>query len=249
MVTGCGTENDGGSAPNNSDGPPQVEPRSAYVVASMVVDGQARQPVARTRIILDFTDGTVTAKAGCNALFGRYTFDENGLEIARLGGTEMGCVQDRMQQDEMLGQLLPGHWEVTGTDPTTLSRDGAELTLSQEIVRQTELQGTTWMLDSLIEGATVESVPGKVVATIKLTQDGNLEFNDGCNSGGGSAQVTADTLLLGGLRTTLKGCLDADLARISKAYSRVLDGTVDYTLEGNRLTLTDGGSGLGFTVK
>lgn len=248
LAAACGDSED--PAPgDDGHGTPQGPPSGSYEVTSVTVAGQQREPVAGTTIRVDFNEGSVAIEAGCNHLRADYSYADPNLEIGDVGGTEMGCQQDRMDQDAMLGEVLAGTWRVDGSREVTLTKGDDAIVLRPFTVRNRELTGTTWRLDSLITGETVESVPARVTATLEVGDDGSLGFNDGCNSGGGSVEVTADTLRVGELRQTLKGCPGADLQRVGSAYSRVLQGTVGYRIDSDRLTLTKGGSGLGFTAK
>ena len=45
--------------------------------------------------------------AGCNSFFGDYTVNNDVFEISGMGGTEMGCETDLMEQDNWLVDFSP----------------------------------------------------------------------------------------------------------------------------------------------
>src|SRR3954453_10441445 len=89
--------------------------------------------VPGTQVQLSFTDGRLTARAGCNTMAGAISLDNGTLVTSRgLAVTEMGCPEPRMKQDEWLANLLTGRPHVTlDGDQLVLSRGATTLTLTQ----------------------------------------------------------------------------------------------------------------------
>ncbi|WP_199422861.1 META domain-containing protein [Actinotalea solisilvae] len=77
--------------------------------------------VAGTEVRLAFDEGHVSARAGCNTLFGGATWTDGVLEAPQLASTMMACSPDRMAQDAWLGDLL--------ASGPALTLDGATLTI------------------------------------------------------------------------------------------------------------------------
>ena len=100
------------------------------------------------------------------------------------------------------------------------------------------------MLDSILDGDAVSSVPAGVTASMRIV-DGQLELDAGCNGGGGPVAVTADTLAFGPLMLTKRAC-QAGPASVEQAVTTVLTGTVSYTIDADLLTIDAGGPGLVF---
>ncbi|KQY63834.1 META domain-containing protein [Nocardioides sp. Root140] len=263
VVTGCGTENDSEGVDQSSDQsasqtPSQTPGQSSgesslsgsWVVTAMEQDGQPRDLAPGTTVTFEFTDERVTVATGCNGLFGTYRYADGTLRIYGLGGTMMGCGGPRMEQEAWLSEQLVKSIEVEPEDGLRLTTDDAAFVLEgAPKVEDTTLAGTTWQLDSLIDGQTVSSVPQGTTASLTLTSDGTLQVDTGCNTGGGSVKVGTATLRVGPLMTTKMACVDPARQQVEAAFTKVLNGTVGYTVEADRLTLTKGDSGLGFTVK
>ena len=104
----------------------------------------------------------------------------------------MGCDPARHAQDD---------WLFTSSAPSrSIVLDGDNVTLTVRRHRNgdarhvrsrslTALSAQTWTLNSIISGDAVSSVPAGVTATIQFNEDGTVQFQSGCNSGGGSYTV------------------------------------------------------------
>ena len=222
-------------------------------VAILITEGEAdRRLVAGTELRLGFDDGQLSVTAGCNSLSGPYTLDGEALTVSQLGGTEMGCEPALMDQDMWIAEVL-------GRD-VTVSIENAELTLTagDTMVFLTDrevpgpdasLEGSTWMLDSLIDGVTVSSVPVGVTATVTFA-DGTYSLSPGCNNGGGAYLFGVDStgrelLHLDAPALTRKAC-GGDAGSVEAAVLAVFEGTVDYDIIEQSLTLTKDELRLGF---
>ncbi len=125
-----------------------------------------------------------------------------------------------------------------------------------------ELVGTTWEVTGFISGAGpdagVSSASG-LDARVVLGEDGTVSGSDGCNEFGFAEAPTPDdreeTVALrytvdgdeitfdGDPVSTLRGCENIDV----EPFWAVLDGTVTWEIESDRLTLTaDDGRGVTF---
>jgi heat shock protein HslJ len=202
--------------------------------------------VPDTQVRLTFEDGDLSAQAGCNVMGGAYTIDGDRLTTTQLFMTEMGCDEPRQAQDEWLAAFL-GDITFTLEGDTLVLTDGTiRLTLAdKEVVTPDQsLEGTRWVLDGIVSGDAVSSVPVGVTAAIQVA-GGHVDVEAGCNMGGGSVDVTADTLTFGPIATTKMAC-EAGPASVESAVLGVLAGTVGYTIEADVLTVDAGSAGLIF---
>ena len=158
--------------------------------------------------------------------------------------TDMGCAAPLMAQDQWVADLLNG---------STITLDGTSLTLAKASIRVTLLDrvvadpdrpllGTRWVLDGIISGDAVSSVPAGVTAAITLTA-GQVAVEAGCNSGNGTATVSGTTIAFGSIGLTRKACTP-DVMSVEQAVMAVLSGTVTYSIEAASLTLKAGSHGL-----
>jgi len=235
--------------PNGSPPPSEVPPGGSgrqglegRTFLSTAIDGRAL--VAGSRVRLSFEGGQISASAGCNSMGGPYALVGNRLVARQLATTEMACDPPLMDQDQWLAGLLDGAVIALDGDTLTLAKDGVRLTLRDREVADPDrpLAGTRWVLDGIVAGGAVSSVPAGVVAALTFT-DGQVDVETGCNRGGGAVTITAATLTFGPIALTKMACA-ADAMAVERALTAVLSGQVGYTIDAATLTLDAGGRGL-----
>jgi heat shock protein HslJ len=216
-----------------------------WVSTSVTEDGQDRPLEPGTAISLAFTEDQVAASAGCNSMSGSTSWEGDVLVVSRVGGTEMGCDPPLMRQDEWLVGVLSSRPVVEVNEAgMTLTSGGLVLSFADREVAMpdTALEGTTWVLDGIGQGGgedgSMSSVPGGVRSTLRIV-GGNVGVKPGCNTGGGDVEVSESTLSFGTIMTTLMACPGAR-DDVEKTVLSVLQGEVDYRIEGDVLTLTNG---------
>ena len=209
-------------------------------------DVQGVALVPGSRIQLTFTSDGVNANGGCNSIGGPYKIADDRFKVTQMASTAMGCEAPLMKQDEWLVDLLEDARLALAGDTLTLDNGKIRLTLLDREIASPDkpLVGTKWVLDSIIDGDAVSSVPAGVTASMRIV-DGQLELDAGCNGGGGPVAVTADTLEFGPLMLTKRAC-QAGPASVEQAVTTVLTGTVSYTVDADLLTIDAGGPGLVF---
>jgi heat shock protein HslJ len=181
-------------------------------------------------------DAQVRGVSFCNHYSGSYTLDGEALVIDGLGGTDMGCDPDVMAAETAYLSAL-------GT-ADRMVRDGADLVLTgpegslrfsrQAPVPDRELTGTTWTLDTLVDGEVASSVLGS--PTLELAPDGTATGSTGCRGFLGTWQVSGDVLTLDVTRDDI-GC-PGDVGRQDGHVLAVLDAAPRFAIDGDRLTLT-----------
>ncbi|GAA1158451.1 META domain-containing protein [Ornithinicoccus hortensis] len=254
LLAGCGTAggDPGGGGTSDDEGATgdagAVDLAGRSLVATGITEGGAAyELVDGTEVSLDFGDGEVTARAGCNTMTG--TFQVEGQTLAYTAGatTEMGCEQELQEQDEWLTDFLQSQPEVTvDGDQVVLTSGDTEMTLMDRAVAHPPLpvEGTTWTVESIISGDAVSSAPSGATATLTLDGEGNIAVSPGCNTGGGDYELSGDTLSLGPIRSTMMACEGAKMD-LENAVLTVLDaGDLTVVVEGDVLTLTAGDQGL-----
>jgi heat shock protein HslJ len=209
---------------------------------STAIDG--RRLVAGSRVRLVFEGGTIGASAGCNSMGGPYALDGGILRAPQLAATEMACEPALMAQDQWLASLLDGAALTLEGDTLTLSKAGVTLALVDREVADPDrsLTGTTWVVEGLVSGETVSSVPAGVRATLTFG-GGEVAVETGCNSGSGQAAIADGTIAFGTIGLTERACAQPLMA-FEQAILVVLGPRVGYTIEADALTLDAGGNGL-----
>ena len=175
---------------------------------------------------------------------GPYAIDGDRLVVQQLAMTEMACEPGLMDQDAWLADLLDGASIRLDGDTLTLSKDGAALTLVDREVADPDrpLLGTRWVVDGLVEGDAVSSVPVGVVAALTFS-DGRVDVEAGCNQGAGAVAVTETTMTFGPIALTKMAC-EGGAMDVERIVSSVLGGEARYVIDARALTLDAGGVGL-----
>jgi heat shock protein HslJ len=213
--------------------------------------------VPGSTITLTFERGALSARAGCNSMFGQYTIAGGVLNAPQLASTLMACDDALMAQDTWLAAFL-------ASSPTWTYQNGAlTLTNGTDTIAMTKapsgaeaLEATGWKLvgvnSKTASANTTTAVDPSLTAWVRFNGT-DVAFNTSCNAGGGTAAATDSTITFGGMRSTLIFC-DGASGETEQAMNAVLQGTTTYKItddpSGALLTITsqDGASGLQFTA-
>lgn len=214
--------------------------RSSAVTGRVLVEG--------TQIALEFRDGDIRARAGCNILAAPYAVRDAVLVVAggTMSSTEMGCTPDRHAQDEWLASFLTSAPQVElGGDTLTLSLPGTRIVLLDRVIADPDrpLRGTLWRVDTVLAGDTARSVADPSGVQLDF-RDGTLTVTSaGCTSAVVSYQREGDELRFGTLTVDAIGCADPWQPTVDVLRA----GTVRLTIVASRLTLRAGSAGLAAT--
>jgi heat shock protein HslJ len=240
LLAGCaGTP--GATSPDPN--PASVEGRTFL---STKVEGQVLVPGSRIR--LGFENGSVSGSGGCNTFGGAYRIDDGRLATDQMFTTEMACDQPLMAQDTWVQELLNGAAVTLDGATLVLTRDGTTLTLQDREVADPDrpLEGTRWIVDGLVAGDAVSSVPEGVEATLRFV-DGELELEAGCNRGGGPVEVADGIITFGAIGLTKMAC-DGPASMVEQHVLAVLSGRVGFEIEAGVLRL-GGANGPGLLLR
>ncbi|MDT4970909.1 MAG: hypothetical protein QOG22_1052 [Pseudonocardiales bacterium] len=105
------------------------------------------------------------------------------------------------------------------------------------------LVGVDWRLVKVV-GVPPTATALKVQARLMIDGKGQLTGSDGCNSLGSPVTITADTINLGSVVHTDMACLNPDpvaAAQIAR-LDKVLNGSLQWSVKGNELTLSQNGT-------
>lgn len=234
--------------------PEQASPNlrgKVYVSSSVTEQGKPRALVEGTKVDLRFTDDDrLIANAGCNMIQGPVSLDGGKLSVAEISTTAMGCPKPELhQQDQWLTKLLDAKpsWKLDGVNLVITGAD-TEIVLATEA--PATLEGGTWLVDSLITGDAVSSVPGGVEAAF-VFKDSTMVVEDGCNfrsQTGRPYEVDGQTITFefGGM-SVIK--CSAEVETVEFAIAAALEkGKITYKIDRNTLTLMSP-SGAGLTLK
>lgn len=268
LASGCGSDDgdeSSGAGTTVDDGAGATEPATiddddsdedpllgrTMVATSITEGGEDRALVEGTVVRISVAEDSFSANAGCNTLVGGYTLTGDQLAVGEMGATMMGCDAPLATQDQWLAEVLARPGEVaTDGDEVTLTFGDTVMVFTE--APSAELVGTSWSVDTLIEGTdadgTASSVDPAVGAMLTLADDGTYTVATGCNSGGGAYQLDEDTATLTFElpRLTRMACTDDAAQAVETAMVALLEGEATYEIAEQRLTLTDDEGGLGF---
>jgi heat shock protein HslJ len=219
-----------------------------FLSTAVTEGGAAKALVAGTRIRLAFGDGSLSASAGCNTMGGDVHLDGGRLVIGSLSMTEMGCDADRMAQDQWLIEVLGAKPTLSLIgDQLTIDGGGVVVQLLDRRVAEPDLAlaGPTWVVDSIISGDAVSSVPDGAVATLVFHADGSLDVDDGCNRGSARWKVTGAGIEVTDLGLTKKACGGPAVDLEAAVLGTLRAPAIAASIQANRLTLMAGSGGLG----
>ncbi len=239
---------EGSTVSTSPDAPGAIDPADITGPVFVVTAVSDQELVEGSEVRMQLlSNGDVSATGGCNQLFGSgWSLEGDVLVIDGLGQTEKACDPPAlMEQDALLVEVLTSRPTVTlDGDTLTLTSGDTVLTLVDRQVADPdrELEGTTWELESLVTADAVSSVPAGVTTPTLMIEGGQLQVHLGCNRGNAEVTVGEGTLEIGPLATTRMTC-PGDGDQVEQHLGQVLTGTVEYSIEADQLTLTNGDVG------
>ena len=212
-----------------------------FIATAATEDGRPHPLVADLSI--RFTDdGRVIAQGGCNTMQGRA--DTSGGRIVIDGGLEstgIGCAKELHDQDAFVAGVLGGtpSWRLSGDTLTiTAGTTVVELAPREVVHPDRELTGTTWELDTILDGQTAASLPAGAPPVTMVFDGTRVTADTHCNGVGTKYTVSGDTITFEPFMMTRMAC-GPDIMAGENAVVRTLDGTATYEITADALTLTN----------
>jgi heat shock protein HslJ len=238
VVAGCGARPVEPGAP---DAPDPLRGKT-FLATAVTEDGRPHTLVADTEVSVEFTDdGRLIARAGCNIMQG--AVDTSGGKLVLRDGlamTTMGCDQARQAQDLFVSGALGASpsWELKG-DQLIITAGSTTFDLApREAVRpDKELVGTTWVLDTMIDGEVASSMTADA-PEVTLVFDGKRVVADThCNGVSAEYTIADDRIVFESSAMTKMAC-EPEIMRGETAVFDVLSGEATYEITDGRLALT-----------
>jgi heat shock protein HslJ len=175
---------------------------------------------------------------------GGYTITDGKLEVGAMMSTEMACAEPLMAQDQWISAFVDGATVTLEADTLTLAKGGITITATDKEVARPDLpvEGTVWVVESLVSNQAVSSMPAGVEASLVFA-GGKVAVDAGCNKGNGAAEIGDSTITFGPIATTKMFCEGA-AGEVEQQVLGALTGEVAYTVDANALQLRGAGGGL-----
>jgi heat shock protein HslJ len=241
-----------GQRPTNDPvGAPTPDPLrgKTFIATAVTEDGKPRPLVAEVSI--QFTDdGRIIARGGCNMMQGQV--DTSGGKIVIDGGlatTEMACAQELHDQDGFVAGVLSGapSWQLSDDKLTITSGSTVVELAPRELVHpDRDLAGTTWVLDTIVDGQSASSVAAGAPPVTLLFDGSKVTADTGCNGVSADYTTEGDTITFDLAMMTKMACAP-EIMQGENAVVDALAGKAKYEITADRLSLT-GESGKGIQL-
>jgi len=218
-----------------------------WTLTGYVEDGIPAQPLAGTRITLEFgTDNRIGGSAGCNLYFASYEVSGTGITIGQAGSTEMYCSTPGVMEQESTYLVLLSTVKSVTVDDNNLTLSDAQgtpvLSFAKIVPPLPEpLVGTTWRLESFHTADTVSSVISGTTITAVFEEDGRVTGSAGCNTYFARYNLTGNLLSISTIGTTKMHCSAPGVMQQESTYLALLGKVTTFTIEGEHLSLSGAG--------
>ena len=223
-----------------------------WILTAGSIDGVALALVDGWDVTLSVEQGELGGRAACNGYGGSVDVGNGTFVAGEMSWTEMGCEPAVMELEQSYLRALSAVTSFAVTSGVLmLTGPAAELRFGPVApVPEAEIVGTTWVLDTVIEGDAASNSPNSSAATLTLDADGTLTGSTGCRMLEGEWVVAGAQIVF----TTLTA-IDDPLVGVCAPESEQLDGVIvsvlgdgfTVELDGSRMTLmSQGGEGLSY---
>ncbi len=244
LAAACASAGPGDGSGGRGVAPHALDGRS-FVSTRVLERGLERPLVPGTRIELSFSQGRVSARAGCNLMGAPYRLQGGRLRlVGDVSMTEMGCDPERHEQDAWLSAFLGSSPRVRleGTR-LTLAAEGTVIELVDLEVAEPDLplQGTRWRLGTIVDGEVAATVPGGLRAWLRFPDERTVEVFTGCRKWTGSVERSGEVLAIGHLAFRAEALCTARAVALEQDVMAVLGGgRIAYEIDGPTLILRAG---------
>ncbi len=241
LVAAC-ADAAGGGSPRSA---PEADIMGSWELVEAIT---ARTPLALPadgRATLTIESARLGGIAFCNSYGGAYRRSGDGLVVEELAGTAMGCSPELMTAESAYLEALGKASDRMRVEDDELVLSGHDTVLRFRRlppVPVSDVVGTRWVLESLVDGDVASSVAGEP-AVLVLSDDGTVEASTGCRVLTGTWTTHGDQILL--TDAGMVGECPATLVEQDSYVGGALGDGFRAAVDGDRLTVTGrGGQGL-----
>jgi len=217
--------------------------------------GNATGDILPGTVITAFFDGlhTVSGTSGCNEYTASYAGSQTSMVIGQPAATKKACDTPPgvMEQEDLYLATLPeaANYSVVTNVLTLTDSQGKTILTYTSVPRGTPvnppLTGTTWYLESYVDGSGITWSPGRLtVVSMILADDGKAYGNTGCNDFIGQYQVTGNSIAITDIKKTTMECGIAGVMELQDTFVTYLPQMSTYSFSGGNLHLKDPKTGM-----
>ncbi len=200
------------------------------------VDGTPVSPPKSHPITVAFDGENLFGTASCNGYGGSYHLSGQVISVGGMSITEMACEpRSSMDAESLFMQGLSRVQLVEGQGQTLrLAGDGVDFEFEAlESIADSELLGTVWVLDGLVQGDAVSSVSGER-ATLEFFSDGSFIGSTGCRTLVGDYQTSGSEIIVTSL--SADGECPQDLMEQDSRVVTAFEGPIRIEISGDQMT-------------
>lgn len=213
----------------------------------VLTDAQGYTPVSQA-IYLTFPSGAEFQFHGdCNTFYGAFSINGNTFNAGNIGGTEMGCDNALLAEDEWLVSFFYSQPTFDlRQNSLVLESNGVILTFGdRDDEEPVPFEETLWIIDTFIDGDAASAYNLTSVPSVRFGLDGQIDLNTGCNGGLGEYTLDGETLSVNMTTYTDAFCSDENAQNAESIIVSVFMGpTVAVEASETRITLTNGNRGI-----
>jgi heat shock protein HslJ len=221
-----------------------------FIATAVTEDGKPRTMTGELSV--QFTeDGRLIARAACNMMQGQVDTSDGKLTIVGegLSTTDMGCDAPRHAEDAFISDVLSATptWQLADENLTIKSDKATfEMAPREAIHPDRALVGTTWQLDTIVDGQTAGSMSAGAPPVTLVFDDKKVTADTHCNGVTADYTIAGDTITFKLGPMTRMAC-DPEIMRGETAVVDVLRDGTKYKITADKLTL-DSSSGKGIQL-
>lgn len=215
---------------------------TSWVAQRISDDSGGGGVLAGSGLTIEFAnDGrTVSGSTGCNVYSGDVTIGQGTISVTQVTVTERACSPPEiMEQEARVLEILSSAdaFTLAGGVLELNSAGGSVSFIEPPPVVDAALDGTAWVLDSLIDGEVAMSVLATTAPSLTVdTGEGSMQGTTGCNSFGGTVMIEGSGFMVTDMNWTEIGC-QPGIMRQETLILDVLQNAERYEIEGDHLSI------------
>ena len=202
--------------------------------------GKTADALPDAPVTIDFKDGMIAGKSGCNNYTGTYQTSGSKLTITTGASTMMACPDPimRLEQAYLSDLGKSAAYRIAGGKLQITDNKGKTL-LAYTVLQPAALAGTHWDVLYYNNGKDAMTTPlnGSEISML-FGKDGQVSGTTGCNSYTAQYQVSGDNLTIGLAAATRMYCGSPEGVMDQEAdFIAALGNVAKYAIQGDDLTL------------